>query len=465
MTEKEKDNLIEALRDYYRDSIFVTDGEGNVIFANDVASQRVGLPMDELRGRNVRDMVEEGVYSYSTVMEAIRTKREVAAEINSTDDLHTFSNSVPVFNEKGDVRMVVTNNMSIERSKEWEEIIGREKLKADMLRRELDYLRLRDKRVIVANSREMKDILNSVNSIASSDANIVILGESGTGKDMIAQIIHEQSWRSEESFISVNCAAMPENLLESELFGYEGGAFTGALSKGKIGLFEAASGGTLFLDEIGEMSPALQSRLLRVIENHEIRRVGGVNNIPVDVRIICATNSNLEEMIQAKTFREDLYYRLAVFTLKLPRLADRQDDIIPIAEMFLKELNEKYNTHKKFSDITRETMKNYSWPGNIRELRNVVERIFVVSRGDELVFTPVPTASYGDYFSERLNPLITNDDMTLREFMDSVESQYIKKVLEECGGVVTEAAKRLGVHRSIIYRKLNKTGTEIKRES
>jgi PAS domain S-box-containing protein len=465
MTEKEKDDLIEALRDYYRDSIFVTDGNGNVIFVNDVASQRVGLPMDELRGRNVHDMVEEGVYSYSTVMEAIRTKREVAAEINSTDDLHTFSNSVPVFDEKGEVRMVVTNNMSIERSKEWEEIIGREKLKADMLRRELDYLRLRDKRVIIANSREMKDILNSVNSIASSDANIVILGESGTGKDMIAQIIHEQSWRSEKSFISVNCAAMPENLLESELFGYEGGAFTGALSKGKIGLFEAASGGTLFLDEIGEMSPALQSRLLRVIENHEIRRVGGVNNIPVDVRIICATNSNLEEMIQAKTFREDLYYRLAVFTLKLPRLTDRQDDIIPIAELFLRELNEKYNTRKRFSDITKETMKNYSWPGNIRELRNVVERIFVVSRGDELVFTPVPTASYGDYFSERPNPLTINDDMTLREFMDSVESQYIKKVLDECGGVVTEAAKRLGVHRSIIYRKLNKTGTEIERES
>ena len=465
MPELDYKKLVEALRKYYRDSIFVTDGYGNVVFANEVASQRVGLPISELEGRNVQDMVRDGVYNYSTVMEAIRTKREVAAEINRSDDLHTFSNSVPVLGEDGRVRMVITNNMSIERSKEWEEIIGREKLKTDMLRRELDYLRLKDKRVIVANSREMKDILNSVNSIASSDANIVILGESGTGKDMIARIIHEQSWRSDESFISVNCAAMPENLLESELFGYEGGAFTGALSKGKIGLFEAASGGTLFLDEIGEMSPALQSRLLRVIENHEIRRVGGVENIPVDVRIICATNSNLEEMIQEKTFREDLYYRLAVFTLKLPRLADRQDDIIPIAELFLRELNEKYNTHKRFSDITIETMKNYSWPGNIRELRNVVERIFVVSRGDELVFTPVPTASYGDYFSERPNPLIVTGDMTLREFMDSVESQYIRKVLDECGGVVTEAAKRLGVHRSIVYRKLSKAGTGKERDS
>ena len=465
MTEKEKDDLIEALRDYYRDSIFVTDGAGNVIFSNEVASQRIGLPIDELEGRNVRDMVEEGVYSYSTVMEAIRTKREVAAEINSTNDLHTFSNSVPIMDENGKVCMVVTNNISIERTKEWKEIIDREKQKSDMLRRELDYLRLRDKRVIISNSREMKDVLNSVYTIASSDANIVILGESGTGKDMIAQIIHEQSWRSNESFISINCAAMPENLLESELFGYEGGAFTGALSKGKIGLFEAASGGTLFLDEIGEMSPSLQSRLLRVIENHEIRRVGGVENIPVNVRIICATNSDLEAMVQAKTFREDLYYRLAVFTIRLPRLADRLDDIMPLAELFLRELNEKYNTHKHFSEITIDTMKNYSWPGNIRELRNVVERIFVVSRGDELVFTPVPTASYGQYFSEVPNPLIGNDDLTLKEFTDRVESQYITKILDECGGVVTEAAKRLGVHRSVIYRKLNRTDTEIVRES
>jgi PAS domain S-box-containing protein len=464
MTEKEKDALIEALRTHYRDSIFVTDGYGNITFANEVSSQRLGVPISELEGRNVSDLVKEGVYGHSTVMEAIETKQEVAGEINFTDDLHTFSNSVPIMDENGKVIMVVTNNMSIARGKEWEEIISREKQKADMLKRELDYLRLRDKSVIIANSHEMREILNSVYAIASSDANIVILGESGTGKDMIARIIHEQSWRSDESFISVNCAAMPENLLESELFGYEGGAFTGALSKGKIGLFEAASGGTLFLDEIGEMSPALQSRLLRVIENHEIRRVGGIENIPVDVRIICATNSNLEDMIHDKTFREDLYYRLAVFTLKLPRLADRKDDIIPIAELFLKELNDRNNTHKRFSDITIETMKNYSWPGNIRELRNVVERIFVISRGDELVFTPVPTASYGNYFSELPNPLLGNDEMTLKEFTDKVESQYITKVLDECGGVVTEAAKRLGVHRSVIYRKLNKTGTAIGRE-
>ncbi len=460
MVPYDKEKLLDALHEHFRESIFVTDGEGNVIFANKVSSERLGIPVDEIEGRNVQELLDEGLYKYSTVLEAIETKKETLGEINSEGDLHTFSNSVPVLDEAGNIELVVTNNMSVQRNKEWEEIIAREKREADYLRRELDYLRLKDKRVVIANSPKMRNIINTINIVAPTDSIVVILGESGTGKDMIAEMIHEKSQRASRSYISVNCAAMPENLLESELFGYEGGAFSGALAKGKIGLFEAASGGTLFLDEIGEMSPALQSKLLRVIENHELRRVGGVKNIPVDVRIICATNKNLETMVNEHTFREDLYYRLSVFTLELPSLRDRQEDIIPIAELFLKELNDRYNTNKRFSDITIDTMKTYNWPGNIRELRNVIERIFVVSRGDELVFTPIPTASYGTHFSEMPNPLNTEDYASLKEFVEKVEAQYIQKVLDECDGIVTEAAKRLGVHRSVLYRKLAKAGVD-----
>ena len=456
----DKEKLLNALHEHFRESIFVTDGEGNVIFANKESSERLGIPVDKMEGRNVRELLEEGLYKYSTVLEAIETKKETLGEINYDGDLHTFSNSVPIVNEEGKVELTVTNNMSVQKNKEWEEIIAREKQEADYLRRELDYLRLKDRRVLIANSPKMRSIINTINIVAPTDSNVVILGESGTGKDMIAEIIHEKSQRSSRSYISVNCAAMPETLLESELFGYEGGAFSGALAKGKIGLFEAASGGTLFLDEIGEMSPALQSKLLRVIENHELRRVGGVKNIPVDVRIICATNRNLETMVNDHTFREDLYYRLSVFTLELPSLRDRQEDIMPIAELFLKELNDRYNTNKRFSDITVNTMMNYNWPGNIRELRNVIERIFVVSRGDELVFTPIPTASYGTHFSEMQNPLITEDYASLKDFVETVEAQYIQKVLDECGGVVTEASKRLGIHRSVLYRKLAKAGVD-----
>ena len=241
------------------------------------------------------------------------------------------------------------------------------------------------------------------------------------------------------------------------MFGYEGGAFTGAIKGGKIGLLEAASGGTLFLDEIGEMSLALQSKLLRVLENKEIRRVGGLENIPVDVRVICATNSDLEELIRKKTFREDLYYRLSVFTVKLPPLKERREDIIPIAEMFLQELNNKYGTSKVLADLTVHTMQEYSWPGNIRELRNVVERIYVVSPGNELLFTPIPTAEYGEFDSEgRPQGLQIREFGSLKEFVRYAETEYIRKIMKECGGSVNKTAARLGIHRSVLYRKLHK---------
>ena len=186
----------------------------------------------------------------------------------------------------------------------------------EKLRRRLDHLRLQEHGSMVVNSPVMKSIMQTIHAIAPTDSNVVILGESGTGKDMMAKYIHELSDRADKAFISINCAAIPDQLLESELFGYEAGAFSGALSKGKIGLFEAASGGAIFLDEIGDMPLNLQSKLLRALENREIRRVGGVKNIPVDVRIISATNINLESMVKEKQFREDLYYRLNVFLIK-----------------------------------------------------------------------------------------------------------------------------------------------------
>ncbi|MCI6854282.1 MAG: sigma 54-interacting transcriptional regulator [Firmicutes bacterium] len=233
-------------------------------------------------------------------------------------------------------------------------------------------------------------------------------------------------------------------------------AFTGALSKGKIGLFEAASGGTIFLDEIGEMPLTLQSKLLRALENHEIRRVGGVKNIPIDARIICATNARLQDMIKEKTFREDLYYRLSVFTLNLPPLRDRKEDIIPLAEVFLKKLNQKYGTDKIFADISIDTMKRHNWPGNIRELRNVVERIFVVSKGRELIFTPTPTADLEQIPGET-SPLVNVGEYgSLKEYMDEMERLYIAQVMDECNGSVNETAKRLGIHRSVLYRKTHK---------
>lgn len=450
--------LLDALHDYFEESIFITDGEGNILFANKKASQRLNIPVERLEGRNVRDLMEEGAYVNSTVLEAIRTKKPVVGSLGGNSEHVTYSNSVPILDANGDVELVVTNNMSQKQNLEWERIINKDREENTRLKRELDYLRLKDQRMLVANSPQMKNVLATIDAVAPTDSSIVILGESGTGKDVIAQLIHEKSNRAEKGYISVNCAAMPESLLESELFGYVPGAFTGAAPGGKMGLFEATSGGTLFLDEIGEMSLALQSKLLRVLENKEIRRVGGLETIPVDVRIICATNRKLEQMVKEKTFREDLYYRLSVFTIALPPLCERKEDIIPIAEMFLRELNAKHGTSKVLSDLTMETMLNYYWPGNIRELRNVIERIYVVSPGNELIFTPIPTAEYGKIDpSGKPAGLAIMEFSGLKEFINYAENEYITRTLAEYNGSVSQAAKKLGIHRSVLYRKLQKS--------
>ena len=454
------EEILEALNLYYKESIFITDGEGNVIFVNEEGARRIGAPRADLIHKNVLQLVEEGVYDNSTSITAIQTKTDAVSALTYKSKDSSISHSIPILDEDGEVEMVVTTNMSIEHNKEWEEIIAKERAAMARMQRELDHLRLKDHSKLVANSPAMRSVLQTIEAIAPTDSNVVILGESGTGKDMMARFIHENSLRADKAFISINCAAIPEQLLESELFGYEAGAFTGALSKGKIGLFEAASGGTIFLDEIGDMPLPLQSKLLRALENREIRRVGGVKNIPIDVRMICATNVNLQTMGSEKQFREDLYYRLSVFLIQLPPLHERKEDIIPLAENFLQSLNEKYDAHKTLAPVSVETMLTHRWPGNIRELRNVMERIFVVSPGNELIFTPTPTADYSKevYEQSRFTPV--QEFSNLKSFVDTAERWYIDKILEECGGCIGDTASRLGIHRSVLYRKLHKEKIE-----
>ena len=445
-------DILDVLNTHYAESIFITDGEGNIIYVNQLAAERLGSQREYLIGKNVRELVKSGLYQRSTVLMAIETKKPCAASLDERKG--NVSHSVPVLDEDGDVIMVVTDNMSTERYKEWEQLLSQQMKETERLRRELDHLRLQDHSTLIAESPAMRNVMSLINTVAPTDSNVIILGESGTGKDMMARLIHQRSHRQANAFISINCAAIPDQLLESELFGYEGGAFTGALSKGKIGLFEAASGGTVFLDEIGDMPLSLQSKLLRALENHEIRRVGGVKNIPIDVRIICATNANLHDMVEAKTFREDLYYRLSVFLITLPPLRERKEDIIPLAENFLSALNERYNEKKILSSTTVETMLRHRWPGNIRELRNVVERIFVVSEGDELEFSPAPQAALPDGQPSAVQPVDPSAYGSLKAYIRAVEQQYIRSTLDACGGSVMQAAKRLGIHRSVLYRKL-----------
>lgn len=296
---------------------------------------------------------------------------------------------------------------------------------------------------IIAKSPKMLKIIELVKTVAPANATILIIGKTGTGKEVIARALHHQSPRRNRPFIATSCAALPEGLLESELFGHEKGSFTGAVER-KKGKFEAGDKGTLFLDEIGEINANTQIHLLRALEEKKITRVGGNEEINVDVRIIAATNRNLKTMVTQGTFREDLYYRLNVVTIDLPLLKDRMEDILPLAEHFLKKYADENNKSiKNFSDDVVEFMLNYSWPGNVRELENMIERGVILSKNTAITLDELP--------QDIIHPTPAEG-----KTVEAVTRNHIINVLEETKGNITKAANILGIRRMTLYNKLKK---------
>ncbi len=309
---------------------------------------------------------------------------------------------------------------------------------------------------IVGESQAVRAIRDTIGRLATNDLAVLIVGESGTGKEVVAQSLHYQGSRREQPFIAVNCAAMPDSLLESELFGHERGAFTDARET-RQGKFEAASGGTLFLDEIGDMSPNGQAKLLRVLEQKVITRVGSTQNIPVNVRVVAATNANLFEAIKAKKFREDLFYRLNVVKLNLPPLRDRPEDILLLADHFLQSFCRQANRRPLLmSTEARQRLQSHNWPGNIRELRNLMERVAFLCAGErveveDLAFMLSPE-------KETESQILMNSPLS--EATDEFQREYIRKAIERVKDNMSEAAKALGLHRSNLYRKMRQLGMD-----
>lgn len=309
---------------------------------------------------------------------------------------------------------------------------------------------LRERVEIIAVSAPMLSVLDTAEQVADSAATVLVEGESGTGKELIARALHVRSPRAAGPYVKVNCAAIPENLLESELFGHEAGSFTGAIHQ-RTGKFEVADGGTIFLDEVGEMPLHLQSKFLRVLQEREFERVGGNDTIKVDVRVIAATNRNLAEMVKENDFREDLFYRLNVIPLRLPPLRERLDDVVPLASHFLERFCEKNGREiEGLSEEATKKLLSYTWPGNVRELENCIERAVVLARGKELspedfVFSG---EEKGDSIGGVLEQLMTTD-LTL----DELERRLIMMALDRCGGNVSQTARTLGMtRRSLQYR-------------
>ncbi len=317
---------------------------------------------------------------------------------------------------------------------------------------------------IIGNSSQVVDALNLVGEVSKTDSTVLITGESGTGKELIARAIHYNSNRAGGPLIVLNCAAIPENLLESELFGYEKGAFTSA-EKTKKGRFELAAGGTFFLDEISEMSSAIQAKVLRVVEAKELERLGGTETIKVDVRIICATNKSLEDMVKLGKFREDLYYRISVFPINLPPLRERREDIIPLSKHFLRRLSMKMG--KSPISLSREVEKLlllHKWEGNIRELQNVIERAVILCKGNVILPNHLPSSiAKGSYIIEKDQCQLTGNHVQFDIpphglSLDALEKQLVTQALEKSKNNKTKAAKLLGLTRGTFRYRLQKYG-------
>jgi len=315
---------------------------------------------------------------------------------------------------------------------------------------------------MIGEHPEMLSILETVKRVAPTNARVLIMGENGTGKELVARKLHELSKRAGEPFVEVNCAAIPEDLIESELFGHEKGSFTGAVSQ-RIGKFELADGGSLFLDEVGDMSLSAQAKVLRVLQESAFERVGGAETKHVDVRVLAATNKNLIEEAGKGRFREDLFYRLNVVPVLIPPLRERKSDIKILAEYFLREVaGELGRSTKKLSSDALDALMDYAWPGNVRELRNLIERLCILTSGEVIRRDDLPALTIVREEDARKDPFGLK---TYQEFKDFMEKEYLERKLRENNGNVSRTARQLDMQRSNLYKKLEKYGVEFRKET
>lgn len=468
-----KDSFYELMLDNIPDGVYVLDDRGNYIYVNSAYLRNMGMSKSELLAYNVHDFVKKGQIDYCISDIVYREKRRVVMfqDVGLVRDGQDTSFrqliiSNPIFGPGGEVQNIVAVCKPIDSINSlYAEAAASGTVHAFG---KLFDTGFEGDKTIVAESFAMKNLFRVADEIADVDTAVLISGESGTGKEVVAQYIHKHSRRSDRDLVVINCASLPENLLEAELFGYEKGAFTGASATGKKGLFEAADGGTLFLDEINSLPLSLQGKLLRALETKTIQRLGSTTTKKVDFRLVSATNENLAQAVEERRFRTDLFYRLNVVPLELPPLRARREDIMPLALHFLSYYNKKYTKIKLFAENTTQKMMEYNWPGNVRELKNFVERSVVMSAGqyieiqdihgiaasrDRQVARPaLPVSqSFGPPDVRRLREC----RLPLNEYLEQCEREYVRYALETYKSSYA-AAKALGTSQSSIMRRKRK---------
>lgn len=448
--------------------VWITDRNARLIMVNDKSLTRGGLSREEVMGRHMSELIECGYILYeSSVLKALKSGKEESLIQEIGEGGFLLAISVPLRYE-GEIDLVVCIERNITEVLQLRNRLDNQKNIAERYKSELIQIKNEmmesDDEIITQNTHMLK-IKETIKGIGDMDVNIIISGESGTGKEVVANFIQKNSKRADKPFIKVNCAAIPESLMESEFFGYEKGAFTSANEKGKVGLLELADGGTLFLDEIGELPLHMQSKLLRVIQDMELRRVGGTETIKVNFRLIVATNKNLKEEIEDGRFREDLYYRLFVLPIELPPLRSRKEDIEPLSQHFVNESNKAYGKKKVLTEEAIDELKQYDWPGNVRELRNIIERLVVSGAGNEIssfqVTNCMRNAVADSFVGTSAGSAFRVEGASLAQSMAEYERQLIVECFRACK-TVSETARQLQVNKSTISRRLKEYGVDVK---
>jgi transcriptional regulator with PAS, ATPase and Fis domain len=447
------------------DEILVLNEKGVLLrYSGNLIKDFWEIDKEQLIGLNLMELEHEGTFFSAIVKMVIERKKKVSVTQESRSGKNVLAVGNPIFDEKGKLERIVIALRDITETVMLKEELRHAKKMSEKYKKELEHLRdqkqyVKNRQVIYC-SEKIEKVMKYIQKVANTSSTVLLTGESGVGKEVFARTIYEMGPRSNKPFIKVNCGAIPETLLESELFGYEKGAFTGANTNGKPGYFRMANKGIIFLDEVAEMPLNLQVKLLRVLQEREIIPVGGSEVVEVDVQIIAATNKNLEKMVEEGTFREDLYYRLNVIPVHIPPLRERPEDIPLLSLHFLQKFNEKYGRNYQLSQDALDVLESYSWPGNVRELQNIIERI-VVTADDDLIeayhITPLLKKGKKQYMQQRLNKIIP-----LKEATKAVEEQLIKMAMEEYK-TTTLAAKMLGVSQSTVSRKFQEIQEKMSR--
>jgi PAS domain S-box-containing protein len=456
LVEKEIDSILDVLSD----GIYITDRAGTTLKVNTMYEKLIGLKKEELVGRLVQDLVQEGVFDIVLNPQIVQTGKPATLVQTGKRGNKLVLNGYPLFDQSGHVALVVTFVRDVTLMSQLQEQIASQNRLLEKFRSSVQYMieeNFQKFPITSFKSREMTNLAKMIDKIAVTEATVLILGETGVGKEFFARAIHRASPRADKTFFKLDCTTIPENLIESELFGYVAGAFSGAHAKGKPGLFEMADRGTLFLDEIGELPLAMQVKLLRAIQDQEIIPVGSTRVRKVDVRIVAATNRELEKEVDNERFRSDLYYRLRVAVLNIPPLRERSDDIMPLAHYFLNKYAAKYKKELRFGPGIEPAFLGHRWSGNIRELENLIESLVVTC--DRSV---VDSADLGNCMrrecvepKQSLYESLDTRDRSLKEIMRDIEREILTGALQVHGSMA-KVAEVLKVDRSTIFRKIKR---------